>query len=208
MSETAVLKAEVRTKFGKGAARQLRREGKLPGVLYGHGHEVLHLALDTHEVFLAIKGQSNVVLKVLVDGEEQLALVKDVQVDPVRRVLEHIDFVIVRRGEKVSVEVPVALEGEVAGKAVATVDLLNIKLLVPATDIPETITVDVEGLEDGDVVRVSDLKLPGNAECEDDPETPVVVVAVPPEEPEAETEEESAGEETASVEEESQADSE
>lgn len=195
MADQPTLKATLRTKFGKGAARQLRRSGKLPGVLYGHGQDVQHLVLDTHELFLAIKGQSNVVLSLEIDGKVHLALVKDVQVDPVKRVLEHADFVLVRRGEKVTVDVPIITEGEVSGKAVATVELMNISLTVPATNIPEHVVVSLEGLTDGDILRLADLQLPNNAECELDPETVVLVVAVPPEEPATEGEEsENAGE--------------
>lgn len=173
------LKADIRKEFGKGAARRLRREEKLPGVLYGHEEEPMHLELDYHTTFLAVRGNANALLSIEVEGEKHLAIVKDVQRNPLSRLIEHIDLLRVKKGEKVDVEVPVVVEGEPAGDAIATVELLQVMAKAPAIAIPEAITVDVEGLEEGTHVTVADLKLPEDVEVELDPETIVVVIAVP-----------------------------
>ena len=103
--------AEKRTEFGKGAARRIRREHKIPAVVYGHGNDPIHLSLPGHETMMALKhGGANALLELDIDGQAQLALAREVQVDPLRRVLEHIDFVAVRRGEKVTVDVPVHVD--------------------------------------------------------------------------------------------------
>ena len=110
-----LLAAETRTEFGKGAARRIRREDKIPAVIYGHGNEPIHVTLPGHDTMMALKhGGANALLELDIDGNDQLALTKQVQVDPIRRVLEHIDFVAVRNGEKVTVDVPVHLIGEAA----------------------------------------------------------------------------------------------
>ncbi|SPT75867.1 50S ribosomal protein L25 [Arcanobacterium haemolyticum] len=173
------LKADIRKEFGKGAARRLRREEKLPGVLYGHEEEPMHLELDYHTTFLAVRGNANALLSIEVEGEKHLAIVKDVQRNPLSRLIEHIDLLRVKKGEKVDVEVPVVVEGEPAGDAIATVELLQVMAKAPAIAIPEAITVNVEGLEEGTHVTVADLKLPEDVEVELDPETIVVVIAVP-----------------------------
>ena len=112
---TEKITAETRTEFGKGAARRIRREDKIPAVIYGHGNDPIHVTLPGHATMMALKhGGANALLELDIDGDEQLALTKQVQVDPIRRVLEHIDFVAVRRGEKVTVDVPVHLVGEAA----------------------------------------------------------------------------------------------
>src|SRR5699024_5731682 len=151
------LAATVRTEFGKGAARRTRRAGLIPAVLYGHGEDPVHLSLPGHETFLALKDNPNALLTLKVDGESQLALSKDVQRDPVRRTIDHVDLVQVRRGEKVSVDVPVHIEGESAPDTIHTVELQTVRVAAEATNIPEYITVDIEGLEDGTSVRVADL---------------------------------------------------
>ena len=116
---TETIKAETRTEFGKGAARRIRRENKIPAVIYGHGNDPVHLTMPGHETMMAIKhGGANAVLEIEVDGTTQLALTKAVQVDPVRRVLEHVDFVAVKRGEKVTVDVPVVVVGEAVNNIV------------------------------------------------------------------------------------------
>ncbi len=140
------LVAEARTQFGKGAARKIRRDNKIPAVMYGHGSEPVHITLPGHQSMLALK-QSNALLTIVIDGEEQLALAKDVQRDPIKPVIEHVDLVIVRKGEKVVVDVNVHLEGEAAPETVVTTDHTSLQLEVLATDIPESITVSVEGLD-------------------------------------------------------------
>ena len=186
------LTATIRTEFGKGAARRARRAGKIPAVLYGHGTDPVHLNLPDHETFLIVRGSANQVITLDIEGRSELALVKDVQIDPVLRVLEHLDLVIVRKGEKVTVNVALHTVGESYPGTLATLEHQNLTVLAPATSIPEVITVDVEGLREGAVVRVRDLTMPEGVTTEIDPETVLVVVSIP----RAEASEEE-GEETA-----------
>ncbi|WP_216396031.1 50S ribosomal protein L25/general stress protein Ctc [Arcanobacterium phocae] len=174
-----VLKASVRSEFGKGAARRLRREEKLPGVLYGHGENPVHLELDYHSTFMAVRGNANALLSIEIDGEKELAIVKDVQRKALSRLIEHVDFLRVKKGEKVDAEIPVVLEGEPAGEAAATLEMLQVMAKADATAIPEQIVVNVDGLEDGKHVTVADLVLPEGVEVELDPQAVVVVIAVP-----------------------------
>ncbi|WP_216454175.1 50S ribosomal protein L25/general stress protein Ctc [Arcanobacterium phocae] len=188
-----VLKASVRSEFGKGTARRLRREEKLPGVLYGHGENPVHLELDYHSTFMAVRGNANALLSIEIDGEKELAIVKDVQRNALSRLIEHVDFLRVKKGEKVDAEIPVVLEGEPAGEAAATLEMLQVMAKADATAIPEQIVVNVDGLEDGKHVTVADLVLPEGVEVELDPEAVVVVIAVPAmEAPEEGTEDEAA----------------
>lgn len=191
--------AELRTEFGKGAARRARRAKKIPAVLYGHGTDPVHLNLPSHEVFLVIKHSANAVLDIAFDGKSELALVKSVQKDVVSNDIEHIDLLLVRRGEKVTVDVAVVTEGESAPGTIHAVELQSLTVLAEATSIPERIVVSVEGLEEGTVVRVADLELPEGTTTEVDPEAAVVLVTVPrgEEEPEDEAAEgEAAAEES------------
>jgi large subunit ribosomal protein L25 len=170
--------AELRENFGKGFARRLRAAGKIPAVLYGHGTAPVHVALPGHQVSLLIR-RANAVLELDIEGKGQLALVKDVQKDPVHQIIEHIDLVIVRKGEKVQVEVPVIITGESAAGTIANLDSATIALEVEATHIPESVEVDVEGLEDGTHITAADLKLPSGAVLAAEPETLVVAISVP-----------------------------
>jgi len=169
------LVAEPRTSFGKGAARKIRRDNKIPAVMYGHGTEPVHITLPGHQSMLALK-QSNALLTIVLDGEEQLALAKDVQRDPIKPVIEHVDLVIVRRGEKVVVDVAVHLEGEAAAETVVTTDHSTLQLEVEATHIPESLTVSVEGLEAGTQVLAGQVELPEGSTLVTDPEALVVNV--------------------------------
>jgi large subunit ribosomal protein L25 len=169
------LVAETRTQFGKGAARKIRRDHKIPAVMYGHGAEPVHITLPGHDTMMALK-VANALLTIVVDGTEQLALAKDVQRDPIKPVIEHIDLVIVRKGEKVTVDVPVHVEGDAAPETVVTLDAQTIQLEVEATHIPENVTVSVEGLEAGTQIKASDLQLPTGATLVVDGETLVVNV--------------------------------
>lgn len=171
------LSAVARTNFGKGSARQLRREGRVPAVAYGHGAEPVHFSVDAHELFLAIKGQANAVLTVDLNGDDILALVKDIQRHPLSRQLVHADLLRVKKGEKVEVEVPVELVGESASGTMATLEILHLLVKAPATNIPEVIQVNVEGREEGAHVTVADIAFAGDVECEIDPEAVVVVVS-------------------------------
>ncbi|MDF2146884.1 50S ribosomal protein L25/general stress protein Ctc [Knoellia sp. p5-6-4] len=174
MSETKLV-AEIRTQFGKGAARKIRRDHKIPAVMYGHGSEPVHITLPGHETMLALK-VANALLSIELDGKEQLALAKDVQRDAIKPVIEHVDLVVVKRGEKVTVDVPVHVEGEAAAETVVTVDTQALQLEVEATHIPENVTVSVEGLEAGTQVHAKDVTLPRGAELLTDPEALVVNV--------------------------------
>lgn len=169
------LVAEKRTQFGKGAARKIRRDHKIPAVMYGHGAEPVHITLPGHDTMMALK-VANALLTIVIDGDEQMALAKDVQRDPIKPVIEHVDLVVVRRGEKVTVEVPVHVEGEAAPETVVTIDAQTVQLEVEATHIPENIVVSVEGLEAGTQIKAADLKLPAGATLVLDGETLVVNV--------------------------------
>ena len=167
------LVAETRTQFGKGAARKIRRDHKIPAVMYGHGAEPVHITLPGHDTMMALK-VANALLTIVIDGKEQLALAKDVQRDAIKPVIEHIDLVIVRKGEKVTVDVPVHVEGEAAPETVVTVDSQTVQLEVEATHIPENIVVSVEGLEAGTQIKASELELPAGAVLVVDEDTLVV----------------------------------
>ena len=174
MSEVKLV-ATTRTEFGKGAARRLRRADQIPAVLYGHGAEPVHITLPGHATMMALK-VTNALLTIVIDGNEQLALAKDVQRDPIKPVIEHIDLVIVRKGEKVTVDVPVHVEGEAAPETIVTVDAQTIQLEVEATHIPENIVVSVEGLEAGTQIKASELVLPAGATLVVDENTLVINV--------------------------------
>ncbi len=167
------LVTEVRESFGKGAARKIRATGKIPAVIYGHGTEPQHVTLPGHEVSLILR-KSNQVLELDIQGKTQLALVKDVQKDPVRQIIEHIDLIVVRKGEKVTVDIPVHLEGEAAPGTNVNHGSNTLSLEVEATHIPESLTVSIEGLEEGAHILAKDIALPTGAVLITDPETLVV----------------------------------
>jgi large subunit ribosomal protein L25 len=171
------IKAETRTEFGKGAARRIRREHKVPAVVYGHGGDPIHLTLPGHATMMALKhGGANALLELDIDGETQLALTKQVQIDPIKRHLEHIDLVAVVRGEKVTVDVPVHVVGEAASDTLVVAEHATVQLEAEATHIPELIEVDVEGAEAGTQILASDLQLPSGATLVTDAEALVVNV--------------------------------
>ena len=172
MSETKLV-AQTRTEFGKGAARRIRRAHQIPAVMYGHGTEPVHITLPGHETMLALKA-SNALLSIEIDGKTQLALAKDVQRDAIKPVIEHVDLVVVRRGEKVNVDVQVHTVGEAAVETVVTVENQTVELEVEATHIPENIEVSIEGLAAGTQIHASDLVLPEGAALVTDPEILVV----------------------------------
>ncbi|QCX26643.1 50S ribosomal protein L25/general stress protein Ctc [Nocardioides jishulii] len=155
------LKAEKRTEFGKGAARRLRAAGQIPAVVYGHGNDPLHLALPGHATMMALRhGGANALLDVDIDGDHQLVLAKEVQVDPIRRVIEHVDLIVVVRGEKVTVEVPVLVVGEPGPDSLVVTDSSTIQVEAEATHLPEQIEVSVEGVTAGTQILASDIELP------------------------------------------------
>ena len=184
------LVAQTRSEFGKGAARRARRAGLVPGVLYGHGGEPVHVDLPAHELFLAVRGQKNALLELVIEGKKQLALVKEVQRHPVSRDLLHADFLAVKAGELVDVEVPVSIIGEPAPGTQHTQEEFALLVKAPAE-------VDITGIEAGTAVRVADVTFPEGVVSELDPETVVAtvseeVVEVEEEEAPAEAAEESA----------------
>ncbi|CAM5655309.1 Large ribosomal subunit protein bL25 OS=Streptomyces chartreusis OX=1969 GN=rplY PE=3 SV=1 [Streptomyces chartreusis] len=157
MSEVKI-SAETRNEFGKGAARRIRRDSKVPGVLYGHGSDPLHLTLPGHDLLLALR-TPNVLIALDIDGKtNELAIPKSVQRDPIKGFLEHVDLLLVKRGEKVTVEVPVHAEGELAAGGNLLEHVLNaLPVEAEATHIPESFTVSVEGLEAGASVLAKDI---------------------------------------------------
>lgn len=178
MSEDTKVKAELRESFGKGFARRLRAAGKIPAVIYGHGTDPVHVALPGHQVSLIIR-RANALLELDIDGKDQLALVKDVQRDPVHQIIEHIDLLVVKKGEKVVVEVPIVVTGESFSGTIVTVDLATIKLEVEATHIPQHVEVSVEGLEEGSHITAGDVTLPKGATLLDEPDVLLVAVSLP-----------------------------
>jgi len=167
------LVTEVRDTFGKGVARKIRATGKIPAVIYGHGTEPQHVTLPGHETALILR-KSNQVLELDIQGKTQLALVKDVQKDPVRQIIEHIDLIVVRKGEKVTVDIPVHVQGESAAGTAVNQDSNTVSLEVEATHIPENVVVSIEGLEQGAQILAKDLELPAGASLITDPETLIV----------------------------------
>jgi large subunit ribosomal protein L25 len=172
--------ARTRDEFGKGAARRIRREGLVPAVLYGHGTDTRHLTLPGHELMLALK-TPNVLLYLdgLGNGSE-IALPKSVQRDAVKGFLEHVDLILVRRGEKVTVEVPIRVTGDIAPDGMLEQQLVQIPVEAEATSIPQGIDVDVDGMEIGTQLLAGDLTLPRGVSLQVDPETLVLHVVTQP----------------------------
>jgi large subunit ribosomal protein L25 len=170
------LTAELRTEFGKGAARRIRRAAKIPAVLYGHGSDPVHITLPGHETLLALREQ-NALLSIDVEGTSQLALPKQIQRDPLKGFIEHVDLVMVRRGEKVTVEVVVHTEGEPAIDTLVVLDRNELAIEAEATHIPEHITVSVEGLEAGTNIFAKDLSLPEGSTLAVDPDVLILSVS-------------------------------
>jgi large subunit ribosomal protein L25 len=196
MSEVKIA-AETRTEFGKGAARRIRRDNKVPGVLYGHGSDPLHLTLPGHDLLLALR-TPNVLISLDIDGKtNELAIPKAVQRDPLKGFLEHVDLQLVKRGEKVTVEIPVHAEGELAPGGNLLEHVLNaLPVEAEATHIPEAVTVSVEGLEAGASIHAKDIALPNGVTLAVD-EDAVVLQVLAAQVEEAVEGEETAGEEAA-----------
>ncbi|GAA2310378.1 50S ribosomal protein L25/general stress protein Ctc [Streptomyces hawaiiensis] len=188
MSEVKI-SAATRTEFGKGAARRIRREDKVPGVLYGHGSDPLHLTLPGHDLLMALR-TPNVLIALDIDGKSnELAIPKSVQRDPLKGFLEHVDLLLVKRGEQVTVEIPVHTEGELAPGGFLLEHVLNaLPVEAEATHIPESVTVSIEGLAAGDSVLAKDIKLPKGTtlNVEDDTVVLQVLAAQAEEAPEGE----------------------
>ncbi|NUT34531.1 MAG: 50S ribosomal protein L25/general stress protein Ctc [Hamadaea sp.] len=181
MSEVKI-SAEPRTEFGKGGARRTRRAGKVPAVVYGHGENPKHIALPAREFAAAIRhgGMTTVFELVGEDGTKTLALPKAIQRDPIRDTFEHVDLVIVKRGEKVTVDVPVHLVGNAAAGTLVVTEHDRISIIAEALHLPESLEASLEGLEAGAHVTAADIKLPRGVELAADPETTIAVVSVAP----------------------------
>ncbi|MFI9362661.1 50S ribosomal protein L25/general stress protein Ctc [Kitasatospora sp. NPDC053057] len=186
------LAAETRTEFGKGAARRARRAGFVPGVVYGHGHTPVHLNLPGHDLMMALK-TPNALLVVPIEGKDEYVLPKAVQREAIKRTIEHVDLLLVKRGEKVTVEIPVHTEGELAAGGNLLEHVLQaLPIEAEATHLPEAVTVSVEGLEAGASVLAKDIVLPANVSLAVDADAVVLQViaaqAAPAEEEGAEAE--------------------
>ena len=170
------LDVDVRTAFGKGAARKIRANDRIPAVLYGHGTDPQHLTLPGHKTMLLLR-KANALLELnIAGGEAQLVLVKDVQKDPVRQIIEHIDLIVVKKGEKVEVEVPVHVTGVPFSGYIVLQDANTILVSAEATHIPENIEVSVDGLQETTLLA-TDLELPKGTKLVDE-ETEIVVLTV------------------------------
>lgn len=190
-----VVKAEKREEFGKGSARRLRRDGKIPGVLYEKGIDNVHFAVDRIEMTAVVRNEGvNAIVELEVDGEKLLSMVKHVDQNVLTLEIDHIDLFGIKRGEKVTVDVPVVLEGEAAPGAVVLQEADVIEIEIDALSIPDELTVSIEGKEIGDTLHASDVKLPEGAELISDPETLVVNVTFEQVDEELEAEAEAAEE--------------
>ena len=176
--------ADIRTSFGKGAARKLRAAGKIPAVVYGHGAEPLHVAIPAHETTL-IARRANALIDLKMTDSQQLVLIKDIQRDPVRQIIEHVDLVIVRKGEKVTVDIAVHIEGEPVSGTMVQLEHNTISVEAEATHIPESVTVNVEGFAEGTQVRASDIALPDGSTLVSVAEMLILTVQQPPKAEEA-----------------------
>jgi large subunit ribosomal protein L25 len=170
------LAAEVRTEFGKGFARRARMAGQIPAVIYGHGAEPIHVTLPAKATTLAVR-TANALLSLDVNGEGHLALVKDVQRDPIKQIIEHIDLLTVRQGEKVTVDVPVHVSGETAPGTVHNLELTVVSLEAEATHLPESVEVSIEGRAAGEHIHASDLVLPKGSVLLTDAEALVINIS-------------------------------
>ncbi len=179
MATTIKLEGEARSEFGKGVARRLRVANKIPATIYAGGEEPAFVTLPMRETTLALR-HTNALFTIAFDGNTKMAVVKDVQKNPVKRIIEHVDFLEVKAGEKIDVEVPVFVEGTPKGAAVAFVDIQELKVRADVANLPEKIVVNVEGLTDGTKVLLKDVVLPEGVELDvEDPEESVVTVEVP-----------------------------
>jgi len=172
--------AEQRTEFGKGAARRIRRADRVPAVVYGHGTDTRHVTLPGHDLMMALKTANALISLDGLPGGNQLVLPKAVQRHPIKGLIEHVDLIMVRRGEKVTVDVPIQVSGEIAPGGLLDQQLIQISLEAEATNIPHAIEVDVEGMEIGASVHASDLTLPSGVTLAVEPEVLVLHVLAAP----------------------------
>jgi large subunit ribosomal protein L25 len=190
------ISAEARTEFGKGGARRTRRAGKLPAVLYGHGTDPRHISVPTRDFEHALRTEgANVLLDLQLSEGSELALPKSIQRDPVRGAIEHIDFILVRRGERITVEIPVQVSGEIVSGGLLDQSLTTLSVSAEATNIPGGVDVSIEDLEIGDAIHAGQITLPDGVELAADPEQTVLHIVSAPtaEEMEADLDAEAAG---------------
>lgn len=178
MADNQQMAAETRAQFGKGAARKLRVAGKVPAVIYGHGDQPLHVSLPAHEMMLVAR-RANALLELTLEEGKKLVLVKDVQRDPVRQIIEHVDMVVVRKGEKVTVEIGVHVEGEPVAGTLVQYEHMVVTAEAEATNIPEWVTVSIEGMIEGTQVHAGELTLPEGSTLVSDPEALILSIYVP-----------------------------
>lgn len=177
------LATEARTEFGKGAARRIRRANQVPGVVYGHGAEPVHITLPGHDLLLALR-TANVLIGLEIDGKDALVIPKAVQRNPLRGDIEHVDLLTVKRGEKVDVEIAVHVEGALApGSNLLEYVMNTLRVQAEATNIPESVTVSVQGMDAGQSVFAKDVPLPTGSVLVDDPEAVVLSVVTAQAEP-------------------------
>ncbi|MCA1185834.1 50S ribosomal protein L25/general stress protein Ctc [Saccharopolyspora sp. 6T] len=181
MSEVRI-SVEPRTEFGKGAARRTRRAGKIPAVLYGHGSDPKHLSLPAVEFARAVRdnGQNAVLTLEVAGSANELALTKTITAHPIKNYIEHVDLLLVKRGEKVTVNVPVVLVGDAAPGTLVTQDLNELEVEAEALHIPEQFEVSVEGAEDGTQIHASDVRLPKGVTLSSAPEGLVASISEAP----------------------------
>lgn len=183
MATTITLEGAARTEFGKGAARRLRVAKLIPATVYAGGEAPVFVQLPMKETTLSLR-HTNALFTIKYGDQTKMAIVKDVQRNPVKRIVEHVDFYEVKAGEKIEVEVPVFVEGTPKGGAIAVVDAQELKVRADVSNLPERIVVSVEGLQDGDNIFARDLELPEGVELDiADPEESVVTIEIPQEDP-------------------------
>ncbi|MDR0990265.1 MAG: 50S ribosomal protein L25/general stress protein Ctc [Propionibacteriaceae bacterium] len=179
MTDDITLAALPRNEFGKGAARRLRRTGRIPAVLYGHGTDPVHLSLPGHQTQMALRVANALLSLDIEGGSNQLALPKQLQRNPVTDAIEHVDLVIVRRGERVTVEVPLVVVGEIKGSAMIVTDQTTLTIEAEATAIPPQVEIDVSALQIGDSIYAKDLVLPAGAVFPGDPDDLMLSIHAP-----------------------------
>ena len=177
MSDEVRIETAKRDSFGKGSARRARREGTVPAVLYGHGIDPVHLTLHAHQLTMALRHGLNTLLTIDVDGKDELALAKDVQVHPLRRAIQHVDLLLVKKGEKVTVDISIELTGDLVPGGQLNQDLTSVSVEAEATHIPESIGLDIGDLAIGSQLLAGDLVLPAGSTLLTDPEALVVAIS-------------------------------
>jgi len=180
--------AEARTEFGKGAARRIRRADKVPAVLYGSGIDPIHITLPGHELALALKHGANALLSIELEGDAQLAIPKQVQRDALKGFIEHADLLVVKKGQKVTVDVPINVTGEAHPEALVVTENATVSLEAEATHIPESIEVSIEGAEVGTQVLAKDLILPSGSTLAVDEDHMIINIVAAPTQAEVEAE--------------------